>query len=196
MEYINRMKEENLDLASEFLEMAARLVQIKSLSLLPKHEEADTMEQELAGELIEYQECKKVAEILSKMADYNVFVREPLELELDMTYNKIHEADVLLKAYLESFGKNAKRLPPPKEAFYGIVKKKVVSVSSRVVYVLRRMWKSKIVTYKSLFDDGSEKSELVATFLAVLELVRGKRVRIHDDNQDIKLELIDRSNEL
>ena len=55
MEQINRMKDLDMDVASEFLEMAARLVYIKTVSLLPKHEEADALKQELTGQLLEYQ---------------------------------------------------------------------------------------------------------------------------------------------
>ena len=53
MEHIDKMKEKNMDVASEFLEMAARLVYIKTVSLLPKHEESEELKKELSGELIE-----------------------------------------------------------------------------------------------------------------------------------------------
>ncbi len=56
MEQIRAMQEEDLDIASEFLEMAARLVHLKSVSLLPKHEEAEALKQDLTGQLLEYQE--------------------------------------------------------------------------------------------------------------------------------------------
>lgn len=69
-------------------------------------------------------------------------------------------------------GRGKRKLPPPREAFSGIVERKIVSVSSRVVYVLRQLWGGTPVKYRKLFQDGSPKSELVATFLAVLELVK------------------------
>ena len=56
MEQIERMQAENLDVASEFLEMAARLVHIKSVSLLPKREEEEVLRRELTGQLLEYKE--------------------------------------------------------------------------------------------------------------------------------------------
>ena len=58
MEAVRRMQEENLDVASEFLEMAARLVHLKSLSLLPRKEEEEELKRELVGELLEYQQCR------------------------------------------------------------------------------------------------------------------------------------------
>ena len=64
------------DVAGEFLEMAARLIYIKTVSLLPKHEEAEILKKELTGELIEYRDCKLMAEKLSKQTDgFNRFVR-------------------------------------------------------------------------------------------------------------------------
>ena len=56
---VNAMQEQDMDVASEFLEMAARLVYMKTVSLLPKHEEMDELQRELTGQLLEYQECKR-----------------------------------------------------------------------------------------------------------------------------------------
>ena len=64
--YIRQMKEADLEVASEFLEMAARLVHIKTISLLPRQEEGEQLRRELSGELIEYAECKRVAQELSQ----------------------------------------------------------------------------------------------------------------------------------
>ena len=61
MEQIERMQSENLDIASEFLEMAARLVHIKSVSLLPKREEEEALRRELTGQLLEDQQCWQTA---------------------------------------------------------------------------------------------------------------------------------------
>ena len=61
MEQIALMREADLDVASEFLEMAARLVQIKSASLLPRQEEEEDPRAELTGQLLEYEQCKKAA---------------------------------------------------------------------------------------------------------------------------------------
>ena len=65
-DYVRQMKEADMEIASEFLEMAARLVYIKSVSLLPVYDEAEELKKELSGELIEYRDCKimsgKIAE--------------------------------------------------------------------------------------------------------------------------------------
>ncbi len=190
MEHINVMKEQDMDIASEFLEMAARLVYIKTVYLLPKHEEAEELRRELTGQLLEYQECRKIAGILTEHFGFDSFVREPAEVEFDNTYERKHSPQELLAAYLNAAGRGRRFLPPPAEAFSGIVSHKVVSVASRIIYVLRRLWRKSEVKYESLFEEKQEKSELVATFLAVLELVKGKRIRIEGGSRDATIKLM------
>ena len=81
---VNGLPVYQMESASEFIEMAARLVQMKSYFLLPKSEEAERMKEELTGMLVEYSACKEVAAQLRSMAEgvYTV-VREPAEVELD-----------------------------------------------------------------------------------------------------------------
>ena len=190
MEHIRALKEQDMDVASEFLEMAARLVYIKSVSLLPKHEEAEELKRDLTGELLEYQECKKVAAILAEKISFDTYIREPLEIDIDMTYKKSHSGKELLMAYLSAAGKGRRKLPPSAEAFSGIVSHRIVSVASRIIHVLRMLWKKPEVTYASLFESSTEKSDLVATFLAVLELVKGKRIRIEEAGEEAAVKLI------
>ena len=84
LDYVRRMQDEDMYVASEFLEMAARLVYLKTVSLLPVHEEADELKRELTGELIEYRDCKLMAEKLSQRTDgFDHFVREPMKIETD-----------------------------------------------------------------------------------------------------------------
>ena len=91
MLYLSRMAEADLEITSDFLEMAARLIMIKSAALLPR-EEAEQMKRELQGALIEYALCKTMAERLKKryLGDV-VFVRNPMELDIDKSYHKLHQ---------------------------------------------------------------------------------------------------------
>ena len=191
LEHIHAMKEQDMDVASEFLEMAARLVYIKSVSLLPKHEEEEQLKRELTGQLLEYQECKRVAAQMAEQMSFDTFVRGPAEIDYDMTYRREHSFKELINAYLNAVGRGRRKLPPPAEAFSGIVSRRIVSVTSRIVHVLRSLWKNKELAYDSLFVNSREKSEVVATFLAVLELVKGKRVRIEDKGQTLRVKLVD-----
>ncbi len=190
MEHIDKMKEKNMDVASEFLEMAARLVYIKTVSLLPKHEESEELKKELSGELIEYQECKKVAKILSENINFNSFTRDSANIDYDMSYKKKHDLKEIYNAYLTVIGKNKNKIPVKKEEFSGIVSRKIVSVSSRIVFVLKKLKRVKKLKYEALFEDSKNKSELVATFLAVLELVKGRELCIDDENDVVTVKLI------
>lgn len=191
MEAIRRMQEADLDVATEFLEMAARLVQIKSSMLLPRHEEAEALRQELVGELIEYQLCQEAAGRLARLhIGGDLFIREPQEIEPDRTYRRRHPPEALLDAYLAAAGRGKRRLPPPAQAFSGIVSRKIVSVAAKIFGVMRRLARKKAVAYDDLFAGARSKSELVATFLAVLELVKGKRIRVDGDGAGTTVRLI------
>lgn len=182
METIRRMQEVDLDVATEFLEMAARLVQIKSSMLLPRHEEAEELKRELTGELIEYQLCQEAARRLAvRNIGGDLFTREPMELEPDLTYRRTHETREIWEAYLAAAGRGKRRLPPPAQAFKGIVARKIVSVASKISYVLRRLYSQSSISYDSLFLTAENKSELVATFLALLELVKEKRICVEGE---------------
>lgn len=193
METIDRMKDADLDVASEFLDMAARLVQIKSSMLLPKHEEAEALRQELTGELIEYQLCQEAARRLAaRNVGGDLFVREPVEIEPDLTYRRQHPKEELYDAYLAAAGRGRRRLPPPPQAFSGIVSRKIVSVSSKIIFVLRRLYKREPVAYDALFREARTKSELVATFLALLELVKAKRIRVDGEGKEQTVQMLER----
>lgn len=182
MDAIAEMKMADLEVTSEFLEMAARLVYIKTVSLLPRHEEADDLKKELTGQLLEYQACKAAAARLAlQNKGYNIFVRQPEKIPIDKTYTREHMPDELLFAYLDVIGKAKRKLPPPASAFSGIVTKRMVSVTSRIIFVLRKLYNSGKVEYDQFFTTG-DRSEMVATFLAMLELIKSKRITISNDN--------------
>ena len=190
MEQIKLMQEQELDVASEFLEMASRLVYIKSVSLLPKYEEEATeLKKELTGQLLEYQLCRETAQKLGTIVSFDNFWRQPSPVEYDLTYNRTHPSEDIAKAYVSAVGRGKKKLPPPANAFSGIVSKKVISVSSKIITVMRKLWRGNTVKYGELFEASKEKSELVATFLAVLELVKGKRVRIDGDGENATVKM-------
>lgn len=192
MEQINRMQSEDMDIASEFLEMASRLVYIKSVTLLPKYkDEAEKLKAELQGQLIEYAICRQVAAKLAPMVSFDKFTRAPSPVEFDLTYNRIHPSMDIANAYKAAVGRGKRKLPPSREAFSGIVEKKIISVNSRIIRVMRNLWHKKHVPYSELFDACSGKSDLVATFLAVLELVKGKRVIIDGDGDNALVRMIE-----
>jgi segregation and condensation protein A len=179
---IGAVQEQKLDVASEFIEMAARLVEMKSYLLLPRSEEGERMKQELTGQLIEYDLCKRMAGVLAaRGADVITAVRAPAEVEPDLTYTLRHDPQLLVDAWAALTGR-AKRLAPPKpEQFDPLVTAPFVSVTSRVVYVLRGLTTGRVHRLQQLFSKNESRSGTVATFLAVLELVRNGRLQIGED---------------
>ncbi len=194
LEHMRLMQQQDLEIAGEFLDMASRLVQIKSAMLLPKPEEGEEMKKELSGQLIEYRKCKMIAKTLSDGISFDSFCREPSKVRADMKYKRSHDAGILVDAYLAAVGRGKEKIPPSEEAFSGIVKRRIVSVSSKIVGVMRKLWSGKRVRYENVFDDAQDRSELVATFLAVLELIKGKRVRIEGEDGTLRMIGGDRHN--
>ena len=81
-------------------------------------------------------------------------------------------------------------MPPKPESFSAIVSAKIVSVASQTVYVLRTLWKRGSIAYSALFIEKTERSARVAVFLAVLELVKSRRIRVEGDDDDLEVRLI------
>lgn len=190
MDHIKLMKQLDMDIASEFLEMAARLVFIKTAFLLPKREEAEKLKEELTGQLLEYQECKEVAKLMAEEMNLDYISREVMQVDVDLSYDRNHNIGEIFKSYVMAMGRKRKKPIDLHKAFTKIVKRKVTSVLSRAIFVLKTLYKNKSVKYDSLFRASKSKSDIVATFLAVLELVKGKRIKVDlDANKELKVEL-------
>ncbi|MDO4882806.1 MAG: segregation/condensation protein A [Oscillospiraceae bacterium] len=192
MEQINLMQENQMDIASEFLTMASRLVYIKSVMLLPKYEEeAEELKKELSGQLIEYAVCREIAAKLSVSYDFDTFFRAPSPVEFDLTYNRVHPSEDIAKAYVSAVGRGKRKLPPSEQAFSGIVAHKIVSVNGKIIHLMRRLRHGKKLEYHEIFEICEGKSDLVATFLATLELVKGKRIRIEGSGENAVVRMIE-----
>ena len=179
---VNGLPVYQMESASEFIEMAARLVQMKSYFLLPKSEEAERMKEELTGMLVEYSACKEVAAQLRSMAEgvYTV-VREPAEVELDTEYRLRHDVYLLEEAYNALQGRSRQKQPPRQEQFEPLTTETIVSVTSLKIHVMRGLMTVRVRRIRQLFDKEGGSSQTQATFIAVLELVRAGRIAIADD---------------
>lgn len=188
---IREMQSENLDIASEFLEMAARLVHIKTVSLLPVYEEGEKLQKELSGELIEYAECKRIAKALSNSTNgFNCIGRPPEKLEADMTYNRVHDSLELLNAYMRVVGKKLRKLPPPLDVFKTIVTRKIVSVSWKIKEITASFSNRKKQKFSDIIKSSRSRSDMVAAFLAVLELAKTKHIRLNGNGEELTVELV------
>lgn len=191
IEQIRAMQQSDMDIASEFLEMASRLIYLKTVSLLPKHEEAEKMKEELALELMEYERCRKIAKLFSTMTDgFDTFIKSPEKVEFDKTYTNVHEKELILSSYIAAIGRGKRRLPPPTNVFSKIVARKIVSVSSKIVFVLKNLMRTGNKKMVRLFDGAQSRSELVATFLAVLELCKANRVHLDGSGDEMEISVV------
>jgi segregation and condensation protein A len=191
LSYVKEINIENLDTASEFLEMAARLVYIKTVSLLPAHEEADKLADELKGELTEYLDCQIIAGKLNQQAKgFDFFSRLPQDFEENFTYTRVHDPVELYRAYLCAIGKGKRKLPPPIEAFSGIVTRTIVSVTSRISFILQNFANAKRKRLLSFFEKAESRSEMVATFLAILTLAKAKRISFEGNEENTEVVLL------
>ncbi len=174
---VKDMQERRMEVASEFIEMAAQLVYLKSLHLLPRSDEGDRMKMELTGQLVEYALCKQVAVQLKCMSQ-GIFheVRNPMPFTPNCIYRRTHSVYELMHAYRSAMGKNPKHMPTEQQ-FDPIVTKPIVSVSSRILHMVEtlKVGAGRLIDF---FKRGEERSRSVATFLAVLELLHDGSIKM------------------
>jgi segregation and condensation protein A len=183
LEYMAGLEEEDYEDAADFLEMAARLIYIKTASLLPKDDEGEELKKELQGSLIEYSLCKMAAARLKEQyAGGDIFVREPVKLPVKKTFSGEKDPQELLAAYLGMSEKARHSKPLKAEMFKPILSRRIVSVTSKIIHVLKMLITQGECFLDSMYDGCADKSERVAVFLAVLELTRSGRIFLNDDN--------------
>lgn len=184
--YLERMTEADIEVTSDFLEMAARLILIKSAALLPK-EEAEKLKKELEGQLIELALAKAMAEKLkTRWQGDEVFVREPVELDIDSAYRQTHEPEEILLAYGVLAERSRRRESYNRAPSVPVVEKSYVTIFTGIVMILKNLRKNAVVRLSELYADCS-RSLKVAIFLAILELSKEGRVTISDDGESVTL---------
>jgi segregation and condensation protein A len=184
LEYLNLMQELNLDLASEFLVMSATLIHIKSKMLLPRPETAagDPVDEEdprdaLVRRLIEHQQFKAAAEMLhDKETLRNAqWARPDSRIEEIAGDDYEPEIEVDLFSLLSAFKQVLERardqppvLLPPEE----------ISIESRIDQLLGRLSETEACGFEDLFEADATRADMIVTFLAMLEMIRLKLIRV------------------
>lgn len=181
--YLEQARDHDLELAGEFLEMAARLILIKTASLLPKPNEAEKEKEALQGALIEYALCKQASEAMKKRyAGDKIFVRSPMKISIPTRYERRHDPGDLVKVFLAMGKKMLTEEKRPTEKLQAVVNRSFVSVMSKVVYVLRSLHRNEHVYIDAMYAEIRERSARVALFLAILELTKHGKICISDDS--------------
>ncbi len=181
LEYIELMKELDIDMAGEFLAMAAELARIKSKMLIPGDDEAEEEEveppwAELQRRLIEYQRFKEAAIELGKrdILGRDTFTRElPHEEKLPPSEERIEQIDLM--SMLRALKKVLERLP---EANLKEVAREEISIRARVMELIDEIRRTGQRKFTSLFENDRTRKRVVITFLAILELAKLRMIRI------------------
>jgi segregation and condensation protein A len=192
IEYIEMMKTMNLELAGEYLVMAATLVHIKSKMLLPLPEEPDEEEEGpdpregLVRKLLTYQRYKEAAEELQRrlLLGRDVFTRGmPLPIgDLTEEDGETGLVETSLIDLMEAFKEILKRVPETYTMDLTVDKFRVVDKINHIMEVLGR---EKSLVFKDLFHVSATRGEIIVTFLAVLELTRLQLIRVHQGGEGI-----------
>ncbi|MBU0698580.1 MAG: segregation/condensation protein A [Proteobacteria bacterium] len=179
LEYLEWMKSMNIDVAGDFIVMAATLTQIKSKMLLPVHEDEDDQEDprlEIARPLAEYLKIKSAAERLAarNLLGEDTFVRNPDHEEI-LTGRSDEIITVGLFELIDAFQQILGKMSPD-EKF--LITADSVSVKDRISQLVDIFDVKGSVTFDELFPAGAAKVEVIVTFLAILEMVKLSLVRI------------------
>jgi len=184
LEYLEMMKNLNLDVAGEFLLMAATLLHIKSKMLLPAMEEEEGEKEEedpraeLVRRLLEYQRFKEAAQQLVKgpLLDREVFVRSFFGESLVGKEEEEVSGEVTLFDLLEVMKKVLEGLPA--EDFQEISVEQL-NIKDKILQIMERLWESESLAFTELYTASTSRREIIVTFLALLELLRLRMIRVY-----------------
>ena len=190
--YLDEMKRLDMEIASEFITMASHLMLIKTKMLLSAAEQAEA-ESELdllRQTLMERKRKEAMDQIRLAITDLeprneigrNLFTKEPEPLKREQGYRYKHDVRDLLRALDMIAERSQRQLPPPTANFQGIVGKEPYPIGKKTGEVLRQLVLRGVERMKNLFRGNKSRSEVVATFLAILELCKMNSVSLEDDN--------------
>ena len=181
LKYIENIAEFDMENASEFLTVAAHLLEIKSRSLLPKpaplEEGEEDPEQALIRRLTEYKMYKEAGEKLHDLEEENLKVYYKLPEEINMQ-QRIELEDMKLDALMEAFGEVLKRFENKTVKKQREIRRDTYTVKGKMAYIRRRLSSKKEMSFFDMFEDDGNKSEVVTTFAAMLELWKNRYLKL------------------
>jgi len=184
LDFIKLMKELNLEVAGDFLVMAATLLQIKSRQLLPLDDQEEPVEEEtdpraeLVRRLLEYQQYKDAGMLIGSRAllGREVFAREATEPVLAAAQNVEGPMEVSLFELVDAFRVLLQRIPA--ESFHDVAPGDSLSIADCINEILSLLQEQDTVQFDDLTRDECTRERVIVTFLALLELCRLKLIRI------------------
>ncbi len=177
LQYLEMMKELNLEIAGEFLVMAATLINIKSRMLLPVEEQEDEEEEdprnELVQRLLEYQSFKEAAFSLREKEDEweHFYTRKPLWIENGEPFlSEFSFSDLSVYNLLSAFKELLEKTKTPLEAV--LINKETLTIKDKIAIILDKLEEEAMIRFDALFSDDRSKIQFIVTFLALLEILR------------------------
>lgn len=193
--YVNEMDKQDLDVVSEFLVMAATLIDIKSKMLLPRvvNEEGEEVDprQELMDRLLEYKKFKYISEELKgwqKDAEKHLFKEETIPLEV-LEYKEPVDMENLLSditlmrlhtIFQEVMHRQEEKVDPVRSKF-GRIEKETIRLQDKMNDIRRFAVNAGRFEFRALLEKQAGKMEIIVTFLAVLELVKVSAIRVEQE---------------
>ena len=198
--YLDEMKRMDMEIASEFIAMASHLMLIKTKMLLSAAEQAEALsEMELLIQSLQerqrqeaFDRIKTAAAVLEQRNELGLglFTKGPEPFERDRTYRYRHEPADLLRAFESMAERSKKLLPPPRASFEGIVGREPYPVTKKTAELLKKLVQRGVSLLRRLFRGCRSRSEIVATFLAVLELCKTNAVELEEENGETAVRLL------
>ena len=185
MEYITAEENADLDSSSEFLLMASELMLIKSRMLLPKDEEEEDPRAALVEAMLEYKRAKEAAEKMSPLYSTYCFrmIKEQDEISVDRKYVADHDAALLQAAFINALREAPIKDEDAKIKFEPIVAHPRVTVVEAATTLINR-FKTKKKIYLDDYFDSRSRSELIAKFMAILEMLKSGLLNINLDSAE------------
>ena len=186
LDYINSMKELNLDIASEYLIMASELLEYKSKSLLPKKETTEDEYEEdpkevLIKKLVDYKKYKEITSTFKELENIrsDIYTKSPSNIS-EYGEKEVNNDNVTIDDLINAFKKfmNRKEFEKP---IHTKITTKELSVSERIVGIRNILKSRKSIDFVDLFDNYT-KSYVVVTFLSILEMSKNEEIVIIQDN--------------
>lgn len=191
--YLEERRQLDLDIASDFITMAAHLMYIKTRMLLSiEDEEAQSEMDELIASLKErqqkdtYMRIRTLTETLGPMGEFgrSIMTRNPEPMQHGKVYEYDHEKADLILAMQSVLDRGERMAPPPSVAFSEIVKREPYPVADKAGEIVKRLKHFGMTRFLLLFKGARSRSEIVATFIAVLELCRARVIRLVGSDTD------------
>ena len=191
--YLEERRQLDLDIASDFIMMAAHLMYIKTRMLLSiEDEEAQSEMDELIASLKErqqkdtYMRIRTLTETLGPMGEFgrSIMTRNPEPMQHGKVYEYDHEKADLILAMQSVLDRGERMAPPPSAAFSEIVKREPYPVADKAGEIVKRLKHFGMTRFLLLFKGARSRSEIVATFIAVLELCRARVIRLVGSDTD------------